>query len=609
MSIIRLRGRSGTNGITKRYEDKLVLREINFKLDAGDRVGLLGKNGSGKTTLLRLILGQETPDEGVVEVDPGVRIGYFSQFSELSEDVSITEVLNQVFASIHAIEAELAEINDALQEERPDGRTTNEDGRGGATTNGDGPGRATTNEDAPDVPSSAGPATTNQAVKGASPLVGATEVARRARGELRRILERQAALMAEMDHLDGWNYAYRIDTVLTRLGFTEEDRHKPVGQLSGGWRNRAALAKILLEQPDVLLLDEPTNYLDVQGLTWLEEWLSEFRGGILLVSHDRDFIDHVVGGSQRGGRIVEIENYHLQEYAGGFSAYVAQKRTRAKTLERQFEHEEELLILESEAILDRREIRRDPRKAVQRKLADISKRVEPRPIDRVMTVLYDHLRVPDLLCRVERLGKIYADRVLYSDLTFDLHRGERIAVVGPNGCGKTTLLRTLGLAVEPDEGSVTWPKRADFAYYNDLMAALDPNDTVSHAVNVVGMAYLAPRRQVNHFLELLRFSEMDLRQAIGTLSGGQRARVALAQALLSGAGTVLMDEPTNHMDLQSIQVMERALVNFPGAVVVVSHDRFFIDKVATRMLLFDAPGRVREFHGNWSLYQATLEQS
>ena len=288
---------------------------------------------------------------------------------------------------------------------------------------------------------------------------------------------------------------------------------------------------------------------------------------------------------------------------------MAQKRTRAKTLERQFEHEEELLILESEAIVDRREIRRDPRKAVQRKLADISKRVEPRPIDRIITVLYDRLRVPDLLCRVERLGKIYGDRVLYSDLTFDLHRGERIAVVGPNGCGKTTLLRTLGLAVEPDEGSVTWPKRADFAYYNDLMAALDPNDTVSHAVNVVGMAYLAPRRQVNHFLELLQFSEMDLRQAIGTLSGGQRARVAMAQALLSGAGTVLMDEPTNHLDMPSTQVMERALVHFPGAVVVVSHDRFFIDKVATRMLLFDAPGRVREFNGNWSLYQATLERS
>jgi ATP-binding cassette subfamily F protein 3 len=573
MSIIRLRN------VTKRYDDKLVLREINLKLDPGDRVGLLGKNGSGKTTLLRLILSQEAPDEGAVEVDAGVRIGYFSQFSELSEDVSIAEVLNQVFAPIHAIEAELAEINEALQEqEAPDG----------VATSGEAPGGATTNEEAPG---------------GAFPFVVSP-----VRGVLRQLLERQAALMAEMDSFgtnarDGWNYAYRIDTVLTRLGFAEEDRSKPVGQLSGGWRNRAALAKILLEQPDVLLLDEPTNFLDLQGLTWLEEWLQEFRGGMLVVSHDRDFIDHVAT------RMVEIDNYHLQEYSGNFAAYVAQKRTRTRMLERQFEHEEELLILESEAILDRREIRKDPRKAMQRKLADIKKRVEPRPIDRVITVLYDHLRPPDLLCRTERLGKIYGDRVLFSDLTFDLHRGERVAIVGPNGCGKTTLLRTLSLAIEPDEGSITWPKRADFAYYNDLMDALDPKDTVSHAVNVVGIAYIAPRRQVNHFLELLQFSEMDLRQPIGTLSGGQRARVALAQALLSGAGTVLLDEPTNHLDLQSIQVMERALVNFPGAIVVISHDRFFIDKVATRMFLFEDPGHVREFNGNWSLYQATLEQS
>jgi ATP-binding cassette subfamily F protein 3 len=532
MSIIRLRN------VTKRFDETQVLREVFFRLDPTERVGLIGRNGSGKTTLLRLILGQIEPDEGAVELDEGLKVGYFSQFSELNGALSISEVLRQVFADIQAIESELEGINTTLQSAVP--------------------------------------------------------------GETPRLLARQAALFDEMERRDGWNYAFRIDTALTRLGFEAEDRDKPIEALSGGWRNRAALAKILLEQPDVLLLDEPTNFLDVAGLDWLEEWLKSFRGAVLVVSHDRDFIDHVAT------RIVELENYHLHEYPGNYQQYVQQRRLRARSLERQFEHEEELLLYESEAFADRLEARRDPKKALLRKLADIKKRVEPRPVDQIVTALYEQLRLPEALCRAERLGKVYGERVLFSDLTLEVQRGDRIAIIGPNGCGKTTLLRALAGQVDLDEGQVTWAKRADYAYFNDYMAALDPADNVSHAVNVLGMAYLAPRRQVNRFLNMLQFSEMDLKQSLGTLSGGQRARVALAQTLLSGAGVLLLDEPTNHLDITSIQVMERALVNFPGAMFVVSHDRLFIDKVAARLLLFEPGGAVKLFNGNWSLYQANL---
>ena len=306
MSTVRLQD------VTKRFESKLVLREDILRLSPGDRLGLIGKNGSGKTTILRLILGQETPSEGSVEVDPGVRTGYFSQFSELRGELTILEVLWSLFADIQATEEELLEIEIAL-------------------------------EDGPDGPA------------------------------LNRLVARQTDLIGQMERREGWTYENRIDTVLTTLGFSAAHRSRPIDQLSGGWRNRAALAKILLEAPDVLLLDEPTNFLDIAGLTWLEEWLGKLRGATIIVSHDRHFLESVVN------RIVEIENYHLHEYGGSFTQYVHEKRLRIKTLEKQFAHEEELLAFEAEAIADRNEAAKNPGRALKRKWASIKRRAERQP--------------------------------------------------------------------------------------------------------------------------------------------------------------------------------------------------------------------------------------
>ena len=536
MSVIRL------NNVSKYYDGTPVLRELFFRLSEGERVGLIGKNGSGKTTLLKLILGQESPTEGTVEVDDaakygGIRIGYFSQFSELNEDKTIAEILDGLFVRIHELEEALLEVDIAF-EENPEG------------------------------------------------------------DEMDRLLLRQANLLEEMDRLGGYDYEYKIDTVLTKLGFSEAHRTRPIDQLSGGWRNRAALAKILLEAPDVLLMDEPTNFLDVEGLAWLEEWFRNFRGALIVVSHDRQFLDRVVN------RIVEIENYHLQEYQGDYTQYVREKPLRLKSLERQFEYEEELLALEAEAISDREEAARNPSRALKRRLANIKKQAKPRLVDNIITSIYDRLYVSNDLCRVEFASKAYDAQLLFDDLTFEIHREDRIAVVGPNGCGKTTLLRTITEDEPLDAGRVAWSKGAAFVYYNQVFDELDLNDTVTHAVNVVGLGYLAPRRQVNRFLSLMQFSEMDLTQRIGTLSGGQRARVALAKSLLSGASVIILDEPTNHLDMTSTQVMERALAHFPGAVIVVSHDRFFIDKVATRLLVFEGDGVVREINGNWTIWQS-----
>ena len=531
MSVIRLRD------VSKRFDGRQVLRQIFFRLEDGARVGLVGNNGTGKTTVLRLILGREHPSEGRVEVDDGLRIGYFSQFSELSGAACIEDVLRDLFAHIETTESQLRQTEEAL---------------------------------------SGGP-------EGA---------------ELARLLKDYEALMAVMEAADGWTYQHRIDTVLSKLGFSERYRRLPIDQLSGGWRNRAALAKILLEAPNVLLLDEPTNFLDLQGLSWLEGWLARFNGAVILVSHDRDFLDQVVT------QVVEIENYRFQEYEGGFAEYIRKKRVRTKQRERQFRFEAELLAFEAEAIQDRQEAAKNPNASLTRRLAHIKKEVAQREVDTIVTGIYGGIGSVDDLCEVVQVSKRYGADALFQNLGFEVHKGDRLAVVGPNGCGKTTLMKVLREEIPPETGHVTWKTGEAYIDFNTVLDGLDPQRTMTRVVNYEGLAHRAPRKQVNRFLHLLGFSEADLHQKIGTLSGGERARVALALCLLSGSPVVLLDEPTNHLDMKSTQVMERALAHFPGAIVVVSHDRFFLDKVATRLLVFEGGGRVELVNGNWTQWAA-----
>lgn len=514
MSLIRF------NDVDVRFENTQILREAFFRLESGDRVGLIGRNGSGKSTILKLILEQVSADSGTVTVEPGLKIGYFSQFSELDGADSIIEVLEALFGDIHDIEAELASID--------------------------------------------------------------AQIAADTTGDLDTLINRQSELFERMDHLDGWDYQRRIDQALTTLGFSEAHRTCPIDDLSGGWRNRAALAKIALEDPQVLLLDEPTNYLDVAGVEWLEAWFRAFTGGAIVVSHDRRFLDTVVT------RIIEVENFHLHEYPGNFGEYVVQKQFRLKTLEAQFVHESELLAFEAEGIADRREAAKAASRSLDKQLSGIKKSRAPRPVDQIITDIYGGLHIKDVLARVDSLDKSYGEKTLFSGLQFELRRGNRIAVIGANGSGKSTLLRVLLGEEKPDSGEVAWASGASVVSYNRMLAELDDDDTVTHAVGAMpgSLAFSATRKSVGRFLSMFQFSEADLKQRIGNLSGGQRARVAMAQWLLSGASVLVLDEPTNHLDLSSTQVMERALVHFPGAVIVVSHDRFFTDKIANRYLVF-----------------------
>jgi len=539
MSLVRLKS------VTKKYEERLVLKEIFFRIAAGERVGLIGPNGSGKTTLLNLLLLRDEPTEGEVEHAPKIKIGYFSQFSELDTDVSIENILEDVLASTKALLTELEQIEQKMGEAE----------------------------------------------------------------DLDPLLQRQAEVLEAIEHADGWNWKVRIDTVLSKLGFDAHNRTQPIHQLSGGWKNRAALAKILLEEPDVLLLDEPTNYLDVEGMDWLETWINKFRGAILVVSHDRHFLDRVVT------RIAELENYHLHDYTGSFADYVIERKKRLKMIERQHLYEEELLAYESEAIDDRKEAAKAPSQWLLKRLANIKKSVQPPAMERIITSIYQNLRVSGQLLRIKDLAKSFDGRELFRELTFTISKGDRLAIIGPNGCGKSTLLRIITGDEAEHTGSVQWLSTGNgFAFsgvsFNHILRDLDPNEQLSRTIGgTYGIVKDAPRKDVKEFLSMFQFSELDMRTRVGELSGGQKARVALALCLLSGAGLLILDEPTNHLDLTSTQVMERALTHFPGAVITVSHDRFFIDKIATRLLVFEGAPAPRMVEGNWSTMVASKTEA
>jgi ATP-binding cassette subfamily F protein 3 len=466
---------------------------------------------------------------------------YFSQFSQLDDARTIEEILLDIFAEIRGWETELARIDDEM----------------GGGADGE---------------------------------------------ELDRLLMAQADLFELMTQRDGWGYTNRIDTVLTKLGFSQEHRTRPVGQLSGGWRNRASLAQILLEEPDLLLLDEPTNFLDVDGIKFLEGWIAGLPGAVLVVSHDRHFLDSIVS------RMVEIQNCRLHEYPGNYADYVWEKAKAAKTLTKEFRHEEELLVFESSTIKSRKKVRTDT-KGLDQKKAQIKKGGETPIVDGVVSSVYANLHIPQVLAEFENLAMSRGGHLLFENLSFNLTRGDRLVILGRNGCGKSTLLQVLTQELEPDAGEVRWKPGVRFSDFTRVLVELDPGERLFHCAMAAPQQFLASHEMPTHknmlrFLRMLGFSEPDLQLRVGTLSGGQRARLALAWCLTSGPSVVILDEPTNHLDMRSAQIMERALVKFPGAVLAVSHDRFFVDKIASRMLVFEAGGEVVVHNGGWTAYEA-----
>lgn len=420
--------------------------------------------------------------------------------------------------------------------------------------------------------------------------------------DMERLLVRQGELVSWIEHHGGWNIDHRVSDIMGRLGIPHRDQR--IGELSGGTKRRVALARLLLQAPDLLLLDEPTNHLDADTIQWLQGHLKSYEGAVFLVTHDRYFLDEVVG------RILELDNGRISSYNCGYSIYLEQKEERLAQDERAKSRLLNLFRMETAWMRRGAKARTTKQKA---RIGRYETLREELPSVETRTARFDFSMedglggtVLDLL----GLDKSFDGQTILKNLTFRLKRGERVGIIGPNGCGKSTLLRMVMGEEQPDNGAVVVGKKTHIAYFDQKREILEPEETIyaflgeGDYVEVGG-----EKRHKIGYLEDFLFSPADRMRQVKTLSGGEKSRLILAKLMLAGANLLILDEPTNDMDIPTLQLLEQALTGFPGAVLVVTHDRFFMDKVATSILAFEGEGAVTRYVGNYSMYRELKEQA
>ncbi|HEX6988188.1 MAG TPA: ABC-F family ATP-binding cassette domain-containing protein [Bacillota bacterium] len=512
-----------------------VFRDVSFTVRAGERVGIVGANGSGKTTLLRILAGLDEASAGTVTLGRGVRLGYLAQDHGLAGQLPLFDAAMEAFADLNDLEDELRDLEARMED------------AGGAVD----------------------PA----------------------------LLERYGTLLERFTARGGYEREARTRAALLGLGFRPEQLQQPVAALSGGQRARGALAQVLLRQPDLLLLDEPTNHLDLRGVEWLEQQLRGYRGTVLVVSHDRAFLNATAT------RILALEGGRLEDYHGNYDAYVVQREQR-----RQAERETYAAYLEERRRLTafiekwragtRAGQARDRAKKLQR--LDAQAPPPPQGTAAPMRLRFDPAgRSFDEALVLDEVGHRYDGRWLFRNLSTVVHRGERIALVGPNGAGKTTLLRILAGRLDPAEGVVDRGPGVDLAWFAQDLGGLDDAATVlDNFMSVTGMDIPASRT----FLASFGFRGDDVYKPAGALSGGERNRVLLARLVASRANTLVLDEPTNHLDLDAREALESALSRFAGTLIFASHDRYFVERLATRVWAVEEGG-VTLLEGGYDAYR------
>ena len=544
------------NDIHKSFGGWDVLTGVTFSLNPGERAGLVGRNGAGKTTLLRLIAGLEEADRGDVVRPGGTRLGYLSQDPDLDPEGLLVDEVAKVFLPLREMEQELRR----LEHEMAEAGQVAQSGRHAGGDGGQG-----------------------------------GEAAR-----LERLMADYARLTARFETAGGYDTGSRTRAILFGLGFTEEDLGKKTGQLSGGQRMRAGLAMLLLSDPDLMVLDEPTNHLDIQSTEWLEDYLRGYKGALLLVSHDRYFLDRVTT------KIVELDRGQTRSYPGNFSAYRAQRDAELEQQEDAYRRQqEEVLRLRTYIQKYMAGNRSTMAKSRQKMLARMELIERPRGTGRVMGLEFSVSRTTgEEVLATRDLSRSFGDRVIFDGLDLDLERGQRLALVGPNGAGKTTFLKVITGQLEPTAGSYEWGVGVELGYFSQDLSGLDDRQTVlDEILDASDMLIGEARSLLARFL----FTGDDVYKLVGTLSGGERNRLAMAKLMISGANVLLLDEPTNHLDMESRTALEESLLSFPGTLIFVSHDRYFVDRLATHVLVL-GEGRPRFHPGNYSEYRARRAQ-
>jgi ATP-binding cassette subfamily F protein 3 len=521
--------------ISKAFAGIPVLQDVSLQLEAHHKVGLIGANGSGKSTLLQILSGDLPPDSGTVERTRRLAIGYLTQEMTLEGERTLYEEVREAFRPLLDMQAEMAELETRL-------------------------GQSESNSSA---------------------------------------LQRYGALLETFQAREGYAMQARVEATLYGLGFGAEDLQKPAAQLSGGQKNMAALARVLLEAPDLLLLDEPSNHLDIVATEWLEGFIRDYQGAVVVISHDRYFLDRTVE------EIVEIERHRLTPYRGNYSAYVKVKAERLEQQRKAYEQQQADIRRQEEFI--RRNMAGQKTKQAQSRQKALERldRVAPPTTDgrRIGLQFETNQRESHEVIVCRKVHKSYGPHHVLRGVDFTVYRGEKVGLMGPNGAGKSTLLRLLMQQDTADEGTLRLGRNTAATYYDQEMAELNPNATALDEVWQI--APLKSVGEMRSYLARFLFSGDEVYNVIGHLSGGEKSRVALAKLMLSPANLLILDEPTNHLDIPAREALESALSEYPGAALIVSHDRYFLDRIVSR-LLYLRDGRCDAYPGNYTDYQAHL---
>lgn len=523
------------DNIEKSFGDRNILNKASFFVDDKDKIGIVGANGTGKTTLIKMILGEEIIDSGNVSISKGLKIGYLSQ-------LSLNENNNNLYEEIILADSEIINLNNEL--ERLRSIMDNESGE-----------------------------------------------------SLNMAIASYTRVNSEIERADGYTYFSRAKAILKGLGFEEDSWSKNISSLSGGELTRLSLGKLLLARNDMLILDEPTNHLDMASIEWLESFLTEFKGAIILVSHDRYFMDKIVS------KIVELKDEALRTYQGNYTEYSKkQEQVRAAYLkayenqQRELKHQEEV-IAKLKSFNREKSIKRAESR--QKQLDKIERLDKLREDDEIRMVFAPNRLSSNRILTVSGLEKSFDNKKIFENVDFEIARGDRVALIGRNGVGKTTILKIINGLIDEYNGKISFGENLDIAYFEQNSENMNPENTIFDEIS--DSFPTLNNTKIRNALAAFLFTGDEVFKTIASLSGGERGRVALVKLMLSGANFLILDEPTNHLDIASKEILEDAINSYSGTVFYVSHDRFFINKTASRILSLSDSG-VSSYLGNYDYY-------
>jgi energy-dependent translational throttle protein EttA len=523
-------------GVTKRYGQKEVLKEIYLSYFYGAKIGVLGTNGSGKSTLLRIIAGKDDSHAGETVLSPGFSIGHLEQEPQLDESKTVRQIVEEGVAELTSLLREYDEISAKFGEPLSD-------------------------------------------------------------DEMDRLLARQGEVQEQIEARDGWDLDSRLELAMDALRCPPPET--PIAVLSGGERRRVALCRLLLKRPDILLLDEPTNHLDAESVAWLEHHLQQYEGTIIAVTHDRYFLDNVAGW------ILELDRGRGIPWEGNYSSWLEQKQARLQQEEKSESQRQKALQRELEWIRMTPKGRHAKSKARIKSYESLLNQKSDEKSRELEIFIPPGPRLGDLVIEANGVSKTYGDRILFENLTFSLPPGGIVGVIGPNGAGKTTLFRLITEQERPDEGTFRTGETVRLAYVDQSRETLDGTRSIWEEISGGEDVIRLGNREFNSraWVARFNFSGSDQQKKVSGLSGGERNRVHLAKMLRQESNVLLLDEPTNDLDVHTLRALEEALENFAGCAVVISHDRWFLDRIATHILAFEGDSQVTWFDGSYSEYE------